>query len=105
MMRTAGRWATVACALLLIVRSTTAGQPSGRGMGTIEGHISYEGEVPSPTIVMEGGRTPQVLYVNKNGGLQYAVAFLSEAAAAAPAEEDPPTLRQSSFIFEPQTCA
>ena len=54
---------------------------------------------------MEGGRTQHVLYVSKNGGLQYAVAFLSEAAAAAPAQQDPPTLRQSSFIFEPQVLA
>jgi plastocyanin len=101
----AGAWGTLAFGVFMVVRSSAAGPPSGRDTGIIEGHVSYHGEIPAPTIVMEGGSTQHVLYVSRNGGLQYAVAFLSEAAAAAPTEQDPPTLRQSSFIFEPQVLA
>jgi plastocyanin len=104
-MGTASRWGTFAAALFIIVRWSAATPASGRDTGIIEGHVSYHGEIPAPTIVMEGGSTQHVLYVSRNGDLHYAVAFLSEAAAAAPTEQDPSTLRQSSFIFEPQVLA
>ena len=91
--------------LFIIARWSAAGTASGRDTGIIEGHVSYHGEIPAPTIVMEGGRTQHVLYVSRSGDLQYAVAFLSPAAAAATTEQDPSTLRQSSFVFEPQVVA
>lgn len=103
--RMVGRGGSFAFAVFLVVPSSAASPPGGGDTGTIEGHVSYDGERPSPTIVMEGGRTQHVLYVSRDGGLQYAVAFLDEAAATPRAEGDPPTLRQSGFIFEPQVLA
>lgn len=75
-------------------------------MGSIAGHVTYDGDVPTPTIVVEGGSTQQVLYVSDGGHLRYAVAFIGDAARepdrrpAAPA-----VLNQRSFIFEPQVLA
>jgi plastocyanin len=80
-------------------------RPATDGTGTIEGQILYDSEVPRPTIVMEGGRTQQVLYVGQNHGLRHAVIALSAAPAAPNREPDSATLNQSGFVFEPQVLA
>ena len=106
-------WAIAALASSVMVASGAPGEPLADGTGTIEGQVFYEGEVPRPTIVMEGGRTQHVLYLGRNGGLRFAVAYL-RAASRGPSEEqqsatfeeqESATLNQSGFIFEPQVLA
>jgi plastocyanin len=81
------------------------GQEAGR-TGAIEGQVTYEGAVPPPTIVMEGGDTQQVLYVGEGGALRFTVAFLSPSLDSTPAPEPPSaTLNQAGFIFQPPALA
>jgi plastocyanin len=90
---------------LLAGGSAAPGEPVSHGTGTIEGEVLYEGTVPTPTIVMEGGRTQHVLYLGPNGGLRFAVGYL-QAATEGPGDDlEPATLNQSGFIFEPQVLA
>lgn len=72
--------------------------------GAIEGRVTFEGTPPAPTFVVEGGRTQHVLYVDKTGGLQYAVVFL-DVPGTTPDHAGPATLNQRDFIFEPQVLA
>lgn len=88
-----------------MMASSVPGEPAVDGTGKIEGQVFYEGEVPRPTIVMEGGRTQHVLYIGQNGGLRYAVAALRAASVGSGGERDSATLNQSDFIFEPQVVA
>jgi plastocyanin len=73
-------------------------------LGVIEGRVTFEGTPPAPTYVVEGGRSQHVLYVDKTGGLQYAVVFLHDSRSGA-AATTPITLNQRDFIFEPQVLA
>jgi hypothetical protein len=41
--------------------------------------VTFDGTPPAPTFVIEGGRTQHVLYLDKSGGLQYAVVFGASA--------------------------
>ena len=66
--------------------------------------MTFEGTPPAPTFVIEGGRTQHVLYLDKSGGLQYAVVFLDDSRNGAPLTT-PATLNQRDFIFEPQVLA
>ena len=66
--------------------------------------MTFEGTPPAPTYVVEGGRSQHVLYVDKTGGLQYAVVFLHDSRSGA-ATTTPITLNQRDFIFEPQVLA
>jgi plastocyanin len=68
--------------------------------GAIEGQVTYEGEVPAPTIVMEGGGAQQVLYVGNGGALRFAVAYV-ELPTDDRAPKEPATLNQVGFIFQP----
>jgi plastocyanin len=72
--------------------------------GGIEGRVVFDGTPPAPTFVVEGGRTQHVLYVDKTGGLQYAVVVLEDGRSE-PASATPATLNQRDFIFEPQVLA
>jgi plastocyanin len=72
--------------------------------GAIEGRVIFEGTPPAPTFVVEGGRTQHVLYVDKSGGLQYAVVYLN-VPRSGPTDPPPATLNQRDFIFEPQVLA
>ncbi|HEX2344359.1 MAG TPA: carboxypeptidase regulatory-like domain-containing protein [Vicinamibacterales bacterium] len=90
--------AVSACVALAFVIS----QPPSTG--AIEGRVSFEGTPPAPTFVVEGGRTQQVLYVDKSGGLQYAVVYLN-VSRGGPTDAPPATLNQRDFIFEPQVLA
>jgi plastocyanin len=73
--------------------------------GAIEGRVTYAGAPPPPTIVIEGGSTQHVLYLDKSGGLQYAVVFLPDARGGRPAPTAPAVVNQLWFIFEPQVLA
>jgi plastocyanin len=66
--------------------------------------VTFEGTPPAPTFVVEGGRPQHVLYVDKTGGLQYAVVFVTAGRVSAPLST-PATLNQRDFIFEPQVLA
>ena len=44
--------------------------------------MTLDGTPPTPTFVIEGGRTQHVLYLDKSGSLQYAVVFLHDFEAA-----------------------
>jgi plastocyanin len=90
--------AASACVALALVIS----QPPSTG--AIEGRVIFEGTPPAPTFVVEGGRTQHVLYVDKSGGLQYAVVYLN-VPRSGPTDAPPATLNQRDFIFEPQVLA
>jgi plastocyanin len=79
--------------------------PQARATGALEGRVTFEGTPPPPTIVVEGGSTQYLLYLDKAGGLQHAVVFLADATATNPARPRPATVNQFSFIFEPQVLA
>jgi plastocyanin len=100
--------AAVACVALAIPQLWSAGLSGPRSpatiVGVIEGRVTFEGTPPAPTFVVEGGRTQHVLYLDKTGGLQYAVVFLQDSRSAA-AATTPITLNQRDFIFEPQVLA
>jgi plastocyanin len=85
--------------------SGAADEPASDGTVSIEGEVLYKGDVPRPTMVMEGGRTQHVLSLGSNGGLRFAVAYLRAAAVRPSDQQDPLTLNQSGFIFEPQLLA
>lgn len=97
--------AAITCTAIALTGSrparTTAEQSA---VGIIQGRVTYEGAPPAPTFVVEGGRTQHVLYVDKSGGLQYAVVFLSDVRSIAPSTRAA-TLNQRGFIFEPQVLA
>ena len=76
-----------------------------RDTGTIEGRVTFDGTPPPPTIVIQDGGSQQVLYVDRSGGLRYAVVFLPDARGGAPAPAPPATMNQRNFIFEPQVLA
>jgi len=100
----------VAFALACVALALASGQPTATGAavqaarGVIEGRVTFEGTPPAPTFVVEGGRTQHVLYLDKTGGLQYAVVFLHDSRSGA-AATTPITLNQRDFIFEPQVLA
>jgi plastocyanin len=71
--------------------------------GTIEGRVTFQGSPPPPTIG-EGGPQP-VLYIDRAGGLRYAVVFLADEQANATPVSRTATMGQRNFIFEPQVLA
>lgn len=73
--------------------------------GTVEGRVTFEGTPPAPTAVIEAGSSQPVLYVDRSGGLQYAVVFLSDARKEGNSPKTPATMNQRQFIFEPQVLA
>jgi plastocyanin len=91
-------------ALILIDASASPTQ-NPAATGTIEGRVTFLGTPPPPTIVVEGGTTQHVLYLDKSGGLRYAVVFLPGARGGAPPPSKPATVNQLWFIFEPQVSA
>jgi plastocyanin len=98
--------------------------PGNPARGAIEGRITYEGDPPPPTIVVEGGSTQHVLHVGKTGALRYVVVYVNDGRdvgpegrgdagpkrPAAPATGQAAAnltavVNQRSFIFEPQVLA
>ena len=89
-----------------VKRTPAASGPGRSAGGAIEGRVTFSGPPPPPTIVIQDGGSQQVLYVDRSGGLGYAVVFLPDAP---PAGGPPPAARaavnQRNFIFEPQVLA
>jgi len=77
----------------------------GPGTGTIAGRITFDGTPPPPASVGQDGGSQPVLYVNRSGGLRYAVVFLPDARAGADAPAAVATMNQRNFVFEPQVMA
>ena len=73
--------------------------------GAIEGRVIFDGTPPAPTAVIEAGSSQPVLYVDRSGGLQYAVVFLPDARAEGSPPETPATMNQQQYIFVPQVLA
>lgn len=97
----AGTFVTLSAVLAL-----TPGAPASRARsstGTIEGSVTFDGTPPAPTL-HDGGLQP-VLYVDRSGGVRYAVVFLPDARPAGQAPADPAALNQRDFVFEPQVLA
>jgi plastocyanin len=95
-------------ALLALVITCAAANDGARAQGatgTIEGRVTFEGTPPAPTAVIEAGSSQPVLYVDRSGGLQYAVVFLTDAPGAGSPPKTPATMNQRQFIFVPQVLA
>ena len=73
--------------------------------GVIEGRVSFEGTPPPATIVIQDGGSQQVLYVDRSGGLRYAVVFVHDARPVGEPPAAQATMNQRNFIFEPQLLA
>jgi hypothetical protein len=72
--------------------------------GSIEGRITFDGTPPPPTTVAHDGGAQPVLYVDRSGGLRFAVVYLPDGGAAGPIP-DAARLNQRNFIFQPQVLA
>ena len=96
---------TVIVLTLLYGAPVAPGGPQG-DVGAIEGRITFAGTPPPPTIVIQDGGSQQVLYVDRSGGLRYAVVFLPDAAPIRGRSSLPAAImNQRNFIFEPQVLA
>jgi plastocyanin len=96
----------IAVVLLLLSGARVARSGAQAGTGAIEGRITFAGAPPPPTIVIQDGGSQQVLYVDRSGGLRYAVVFLPDAAADGGGPSSAPAvMNQRNFIFEPQVLA
>ena len=73
--------------------------------GTIEGRITFAGTPPPSTVLTQDGDSQPVLYVDRSGGLRYAVAYLPDTPRSSTPPSSPMTLNQRRFIFEPQVLA
>jgi len=71
----------------------------------VEGRVTFDGPPPPPVIVIQDGGSQPVLYVDRTGGLRFAVVFLADAHAAAGPPTDEEAMNQRNFIFEPQVLA
>lgn len=96
--------ATMACLALASANPQPAATAAQARVSVIEGRVTYEGAPPAPTFVVEAGHTQHVLYVDKSGGLQYAVVFLNHSRVGV-TSTTPAILNQRDFIFEPQVLA
>ena len=92
-------------ALVITLALANDGARAQGATGTIEGRVTFEGTPPAPTAVIEAGSSQPVLYVDRSGGLQYAVVFLPEVRGDAIPVKAPATMNQRQFIFEPQVLA
>jgi plastocyanin len=83
-----------------------AASRSSPGLGSVKGRVLYQGWVPPPVIVFEGGGEQPVLEVERNGkGLRSAVVYLD--APSEPAPEDLPVVGvdQTGWMFRPPVVA
>ena len=92
-------------ALITLTASVPSAVARALTTGTIEGRITFEGPPPAPTIVIQDGGSQQVLYVDRSGGLRYAVVFLADAPSAGEPPVESAVMNQRNFIFEPQVLA
>jgi len=74
-------------------------------MGRIEGRVRFEGPPPPGARVEESGAIQKTLYLDAQGQLQFAVAYLPDAAAARGVPGGHATIDQRRFVFSPQVLA
>ena len=101
------RFETSAAAALVLLHicidsGAASAQPSS---ASIEGRLTFSGAPPSPTMLTPDGDSQPVLYVDRSGGLRYAVVYLPDAPRSTTTLPPPTTLNQHHFIFEPQVLA
>jgi len=72
--------------------------------GSIEGRVTFAGTPPPRTVTQDGGSQP-VLYVERSGGLRYAVVYLPDAPKSTAPPGTVATVNQRNFMFEPQVLA
>ena len=89
----------------LVYSHSSFGAQAQAPTGVIEGRVTFEGTPPSPTIVIQDGGSQQVLYVDRSGGLRYAVVFVQDARPGGEPPTAAATMNQRNFIFEPQVLA
>ena len=89
--------------VVLTQASTTA--LSQEATGAIEGRITFGGSPPAPLFVPESGGSQPVLYVDRSGGLRYAVIYLADALPTRRPVRPTATMTQRNFVFEPQVLA
>jgi plastocyanin len=93
----------IALAFFGVQRAAAVGGQSQTA--TIEGRVTLEGSPPPPTVVTQDGGFQQALYVDRSGGLRYAVVFLPDARAGGATPVAAARMNQRNFIFEPQVLA
>ncbi len=71
----------------------------------MEGRVTFDGAPPPPVIVVQDGGSQPVLYVDPNGGLQYAMVFVADALPSGAVPLVAASMNQRHFIFEPQVLA
>jgi plastocyanin len=88
---------------LIWVQSTSAAHRQA-ATGSIEGRVIFDGTPPVPTVVQDGGSQP-VLYVDRSGGVRYAVLFLPDWQPGGDRPSGTVVMNQRNFIFQPQVIA
>lgn len=95
-------WPARVAAVLVAV--AVAGVAGRQEHGSLEGRITFEGTPPPPTTVTQDGSPQPVLYVDRSGGLRYALVYLPDGRVAGPVPAEA-RVNQRSFIFQPQVLA
>jgi hypothetical protein len=85
--------------------ASTRGRTAAGVPGRIEGRVVFDGTPPPPTIVIQDGGFQPVLYVDRSGGVRYAVVFLPDARSGGLDLSMPAVMNQRDFIFVPQLLA
>ena len=86
--------------------SAKATEPEGQQeSGTIEGRVTFVGTPPPSPIPIEDGELQPTLYVDRSGGLRYAVVYLPDASRSSEPVPSPVTLNQRGLMFVPQVLA
>jgi len=93
--------AALLCCGVVALRSERASTHVGR----IEGHITFQGTQPRPLSVGETGDAQPRLYVDRTGGLRFAVVYLTDRQRSTPITTQPVVMNQRNFVFEPQVLA
>ena len=73
--------------------------------GGLEGRVTFSGTPPSSTMLTEDGGSQPVLFLDRSGGLRYAVVYLPDAPQSSTPPPPPVTMNQRRFMFEPQVLA
>jgi plastocyanin len=97
----------VACAAraLLLVPVENVAMIAQPDAGAVEGRVTFAGTPPAATMLTQDGDSQPVLYLDRSGGLRYAVVYLPDGPRSTTPEPPPASLNQRHFIFEPQVLA
>jgi plastocyanin len=92
---------------LAIVFASNAARPSAQSVpatASVEGRVTFQG-TPPQMIVGETGDSQPRLYVDRAGGLRYAVVYLPDARAKGSPVGAAVVMNQRNFVFESQVLA